>query len=133
MEKSLYEQLVKKSLPFLESYKNDLLKWDKKEIENNYPERPFIHFTGSTGTTILTLYFLEDYPKKDERVPYLFGTADRWHILKGIKETLDALPGCNRMDLILYFNGKTLTQIDYKKAKVIVNEYQNKMRNLFSN
>lgn len=118
----IHEQLKEKALHLMEAYHDDLLVHDKTELDR-YPDHRFLHFTGSTGTTIITLYNADEYPNNDERVPYLFGTADRWHILKGITETLNCLPRCNRMDLILYFNGKTLKPITFERAQDIVRDY----------
>ena len=128
---NIHNKLVEKALPFIESYQDDLLKHDKKQLED-YPDRKFLHFTGSTGTTIITLYFKEDYPNKGVRVPYLFGSADRHHILKGISETLKCLPGCNRMALILYYDGTTLKPITYEQAKEIISDYTYAMQNNFA-
>jgi len=127
----IHQELVKKALPYIKSYQNDLLVHDKNAIDQ-YPGRKFLHFTGDTGTTIITLYWSEDYPGKDQRVPYLFSAADRYHILKGISDIIKALPGCNRMDLILYFDGKTLKPITYDRAKQIICEYTTIMQNQFA-
>ena len=128
---NIHEKLVEKALPHIEAYQDDLLVHDKTELDN-YPGRRFLHFTGNTGTNIITLYWLEDYPKKDEWVPYLFGTADRQHILKGISETLKCMPNCNRMSLILHYDGKDLKIITYNQAKEIVSDYTYMMNNEFS-
>lgn len=127
----IYKELVEKALPFIKAFQDDLLKHDKKQIED-YPDRKFLHFTGDTGTTMLTLYYKEDYPDKNVWVPYLFGHADRHHMLKGITETLKVLPGCNRMKLILYYNGTTLESIAYEQAKQIVSNYTDVMQNFFA-
>tara|TARA_Y100000310_G_scaffold226309_1_gene228409 strand:- start:212 stop:607 length:396 start_codon:yes stop_codon:yes gene_type:complete len=129
---NLHEKLVEKSLPLMEAYHDDLLIHDKREIEQQYPGRSFIHFTGSTGTHIITLYEITDYPNKDDRVPYLFGSADRWHILEGIKGMCNCMARCNRMSLIQYYNGKTLRTITYEKAKQIVQEYTRKIKAQFN-
>ena len=126
----LHQELVEKALPFIEDYQKDLLVHDKNHLDN-FPDRPFIHFTGSTGTHIVTLWFLEDYPKKYETVSYLFGTADRDHILNELKTIVDCMKRCNRMDLILYFDGNKLRKINYEIAKSKVDEYTRKMKQTF--
>ena len=123
----LHAELVEISLPYISHYKDDLLKHDKTQLEM-YPERPFLHFTGDTGTHMMTLWFLRDYPKGYDRVPYLFGTADKEHMLRELTSTVNCLERCNRTDLILYFDGIKLHVIDYEKSKSIVAEYTRKMK-----
>jgi hypothetical protein len=123
----LHAELVEIALPYISSFHDDLLKHDKSQLEM-YPERPFLHFTGDTGTHMITLLFLRDYPKGYERVPYLFGTADKEHILKEFTSTVNCLERCNRTDLILYFDGIKLKVITYERAKSIVAEYTRKMK-----
>ncbi len=127
----LHSQLVKKALPFIFSYKDDLLIHDKRQLAE-YPDRPFLHFTGSTGTHIVTLYFIDDYPPKGEQVPYLFGTADRNHMLAAAGSETENMTRWNRMDLILYFNGKTLKAIDHSTAVKTVDDYIAKMKIQFN-
>jgi len=127
---NLHQELVKRSLPFIEDYQKDLLVHDKNHLDK-FPDRPFLHFTGSTGTHIITLFFLEDYPKKYEQVPYLFGKADRDHILNELTSVVECMNRCNRMDLILYFDGKKLNEISYETAKLKVAEYTRKMKQTF--
>jgi hypothetical protein len=127
---NIHQQLVERALPIIEQYQDDLLKHDKDELDR-YPGRRFLHFTGNTGTHIVTLYDLADYPCQDVSVPYLFGTADRWHIAKGITEQVEALKQCNRMDLILYYNGKTLKAIEYHEAKSIAADYRRSIERQF--
>lgn len=123
---NVHTELVKQASPFITMYRDDLIKHDKTEIES-YPGRSFLHFTGDTGTVMITLYQKEDYPEKFEVVPYLFGHADRWHILKQKKDLIKHLPTCNKMDLILYYNGKTLKAIQYQNAVDIIGDYNRSM------
>ena len=127
---TLHAQLVEKALPIITSYQNDLLVHDKNHLEM-YPGRPFLHFTGDTGTHIITLFFIEDYPAKHEEVPYLFGHADRDHILGELTSVVEAMSRCNRMDLILYFDGNKLREVTYETAKAKVSEYTRKMKTTF--
>ena len=127
---NLHEELKEKALPIITAFHNDLLVHDKTEIER-YPNRRFLHFTGDTGTCMVTLFNYEDYPEPNEIVPYLFGTADRYHIAKGITETVEVMNRCNRLDLILYFNGTRLKEIDYDNAKSIAIDYRHQIENRF--
>ena len=127
---NLHAQLVEKTLPIIKHYQNDLLVHDKNQMER-YPNRPFIHFTGDTGTHMVTLFYLEDYPSRFEQVPYLFGQADRHHILDQLAVMVDAISRCNRMDMIIYSDGDDLYEISYETAKSKVAEYTRKMKTTF--
>jgi len=128
--KKIFEELKEKSLPFIKAYHDDLIKHDRSHLAN-YPTHKFLHFTGSTGTHIVTFLKYEDYPEPGERVPYLFSVAGRDHILSQIKVVVDCMQDCNRMELIMYFDGKKLKQITYDKAKEITEEYTRQMKREF--
>jgi hypothetical protein len=127
----IHQELVKIALPHIEAYHDDLLKHDKTEIDN-YPEHQFLHFTGSTGTCMVTFYNEEDFPAPGENVPYLFGHADRHHILKGIMEVINCIPRINRNKLMLYCNGKTLKAVTYDQAKELGQSYTHNMSYKFA-
>lgn len=120
---SIYEQVQEKSLPFIKSYHDDLLKHDKRSIENN-PGMPFLHFTGNTGTHLCLMTSAEDYPEKGVSIPYLFGKAERYHILRQFVQIVKCMPNNNRQDLILYFNGKKLIEISQERAESLAWKYE---------
>jgi len=122
----IYKELVDKALPYIEAYKDDLLVYDKAQILA-YPDAPFLHFTGDTGTLMVTLPGVEAYPKQGEVVPYLFGTADRWHILNGVVEQVKCVPRINRRDLMLYYDGEKLREVTYNEALGVVEDYHRDM------
>ena len=126
----IYEELKEKSLPFIQAYHDDLLVHDKHDMLAN-PGREFLHFTGKCGTHLIMLLEYEDYPKKDELVPYLFSHADRWHILKSVSVQVDCMKNCQRTALILHFDGKKLEEITLQKAKDIARDYTEKMGRRF--
>lgn len=70
---------------FIDGYHNDLLKHDLNSL-CMYPELPFLHFTRNHGTNIVFMPPADhpSWPVKGVKVPYLFGEADRDHILKEI-------------------------------------------------
>ncbi|HUU87522.1 MAG TPA: hypothetical protein VMX17_07180 [Candidatus Glassbacteria bacterium] len=133
-EHSLHDRLLFFATSFIKDYRDDLLIHDKNAIEDN-PNIPFLHFTGESGTIIEFLIPFEKYPKKGERIPYLFGTADRQHILEQIKEMVFAARKSTRQDLILYYDGMTNTHnlfdITQDKAEDIVTAYYEKILALF--
>lgn len=120
----IYQELEAKSLPIIQAYHNDLVVHDKNTIAE-YPGIPFLHFTGDTGTYMVMMlpHDHKGWPRESERVPYIFGTADRWHILKGLRDYVQGMKRVNRQDLILHFNGKTFREIAQSDAEYIIEEY----------
>ena len=131
---TLHDRLVLLADKHIKDYRDDLLVHDKNAIEAN-PNIPFLHFTGESGTIIEFLLPFGSYPIKGERVPYLFGTADREQILEQIKSMVFYTRKSTRQDLILYYDGLTITHnlfdITQDKAEEIVTAYYNKMKILF--
>jgi len=129
---NVYEQIKEKALPFIKAYSDDLLIHDKNAIEGN-PNIPFLHFTGSTGTHIELLVDASEYPRKGERVPYLFATADREHILDQKVKIVDHMTKVNRNDLMLYYpgDGKRVRTITHDKAKEIIREYRRRIEGIW--
>ena len=125
---SIYIQLKERALPILKFYKEDLTKHDKRELRKN-PGVPFLHFTGDTGTHMGFLLPSEKYP--EGQVPYLFATADKWHILEQQKVMVKCMRKVNRQSLILYFDGKKLHNITQDKAEAIIADYVRKIRNVW--
>lgn len=82
---SVYDQLEAACLPLITAFHNDLLVHDLAIIAD-HPGVPFLHWTRDTGTTIVMLTPAAEYPGRGVRVPYLFGTADRWHIVSQVTE-----------------------------------------------
>lgn len=118
-------QVKEKSLPFIKAFRDDLIKHDRSAIQKN-PDIPFLHFTGENGTHIVQFHPATDYPPAGERVPYLFGTADRCHILNqhvDIVKHLVEKPDF-RQELILYSDGKSVKQIDGERALCLVDQYR---------
>lgn len=107
----VYATIAKKSLKWLNYYKSDLIVHDKKTIENN-PNIPFLHFTWNSGTYLMLLRSAQDesWPKKGEWVPFLFGHADREHILNQHIEVMPAI-GQNVISLIQYYDGKKVSDV----------------------
>ena len=125
----LYKAISKKSLPLIEAYHNDLIKHDRASIDRN-STTPFIHFTGSTGTALVSLHAFEVYPKGTDELPFLFGSVDRFELLASVMGHIKALKTCNRMDLIQYYDGNTVEEITYGHALGIGQAYTNSMRQL---
>jgi hypothetical protein len=123
----VYETIKDLSLPFIENYHEDLLVHDKKAIEENTENIPFLHFTGTNGTWMFDLLPSNKYPAKGESIRYLFGYADRKHMLH---ETLKCVKHCrnsNRQSLILYFDGIRISKINQDVADSLVEDYVSKI------
>lgn len=119
---TIYEQVKEKSLPLIKMYKKDLLEHDKTDIENS-PEIPFLHFTGDTGTCLVFLPPASNYPKKGEKIPYLFKTEERLRILSSKVSSVKCMRTVNRQDMILYFDGEKLTVTSQLRAEIITRKY----------
>ena len=131
----IFEQLKELVLPHLEAFENDLLVHDKTTIESR-PGCRFLHWTRATGTELAMLPDADDecFPPAGQRVPFLFGTADREHILRtpAILAWTHNKPNGVQPLLVLYFNGKTLLTIDAKKAQRIAEQYQATVQNTWN-
>lgn len=122
--KTLYMQLKEKSLPHLACFKEDLTKHDRQAL-NDKPGVPFLHYTRGSGTHIFFLYPTEMLPATGVRVQYLFGTADRHHIIKQPLECARSWVECNSdIKIVLHFNGKQLKEISLEEAVEVAREYQ---------
>jgi hypothetical protein len=117
-----YFTLKAAALPRIESYHRDLLVHDRREIRRK-PACPFLHLTRQYGTYLTMLIPSTDYPPQGMEVPYLFGHADRWHILKERAGCMEYGKKHHPNALLHYFDGKTLRTITYDQASEIVRQY----------
>jgi hypothetical protein len=118
-----FHQLRAASLPLISAYHADLLKHDRRIIRRN-PDCPFIHVTRDYGSYLSMLIPAEKYPPEGELVPYIFGTADRWHLLKELPGTIEFAEKNHPQALVQYFDGKTLRPITYPQARAILEDYR---------
>lgn len=93
---------------------------------------PAIIFLRNYGTHAILLEPIENYPAKGERVPYLFGTADRGHLLRSKREILAHCIKEKHTDHIVYFNGSMLEIVSLNKAIEILSAYEEKMTREFA-
>lgn len=124
----VYQTVKELSEPFIEHYHNDLLIHDKNAIEGNTENSPFLHFTGTLGTYIFIFEPSEKYPKAGERVKYIFGHADREHIINGVLESVKWCRNSNRQSLILYYDGTRISKINQDIAESLTDEYVTNMK-----
>ena len=119
----LYRELGRRVSPFLKHYRTDL-KHDKAWILEN-PGVPFLHWTGESSTHIVSLDASdsERWPASGVVVPYLFGRADREHILDQKREATKALNEKFNIRVIYHWNGHNLQEVNASRAFRIVDEY----------
>lgn len=122
-EQSVYKQLRAACLPRIQAFHKDLLLHDRKLIAA-HQGTPFLHWTRKTGTHILFLIGADEYPPNGTHVPFLFGTADRQHLLTQAV----AMTRLDNGDLVHYFDGQTLRVIDQRAAIEVGREYSSKIR-----
>ena len=125
---SVYEQLEAATLPLIEAYREDLTKHDRSAIEES-PDLPFLHWTRSTGTHIVFLQGDDTLPAEGERVKYLFGTADRVHIVRQVVEMARSFtrPNDPPSSAVHYFDGRKLHAITAARAVEIAEQYRRSM------
>jgi hypothetical protein len=118
-----YSELLAKCLPHLEAYHEDLTVHDLAGL-TAYPDIPFLHYTRKWGTQLIFLppHDHPEFPPHNVSVPYLFGEADRWHILKG-KVQMAEYP-YEGLRIVHWFDGTTLREIPVTRAITIAREYR---------
>ncbi len=121
---TVYEQLERNVLPLLEAYHADLTTHDRNWLAEN-PGVPFLHYTRSTGTTIVPLYGSDDFwfPPSGTSVPYLFGVATRDHLLGETRKTVKRHASEASRYTCNYYDGRSLRTIPVDKAIAIVDHY----------
>ena len=125
-----YAQLYALASPHLKDYRNDLEKWDREIIEK-MPGCPYLHYTRESGTHIVMMPPADSdyYPKAGEYVKYLFGMAEREHILRGCVSMAEYFVNpCNSFHgLVLHYDGQRFWEIDAGKALEIAREYRDQI------
>jgi len=126
---SIFEELQAACLPLVEAYRDDLVKHDKESIGNR-PGVPFIHVTRASGTHICFMPSAADYPAPGVYVPYLFGTANRDHVLEQVVTFADywLRPCAEPVKLVHYFDGRRLRKVSLKDAQELLRDYGRRVR-----
>ena len=124
----LHAALVAACDPIVKHYRNDLLVHDLDNIQRWSPDVPFLHFSRQTGTYMVHLIAADQYPARGQYVPFLFGHAEREHLLDsavGLAEhcAKDTQHICH------YWDGRKLRQVTTAQALTIATEYSNTIRN----
>ena len=128
--KTTYEQLYMLSSPVLKAYRDDLEKCDRQQIKK-YPDLPFLHWTRESGTHLQLMPPANhpDWPKRGEYVPFLFGMANREHILNSVVTMAQMFvkPCYANAKLVLHFDGWTFLGITAEEALEIAREYRDRI------
>jgi len=119
---SIWHQLYSECLDKIKAYQNDLLEHDKDWVLA-HPKVPFFHATRKWGTHMIPLAPLSEYPPYGQRVPYLFGTADRIEILRGTKYVLLAALKFEQRLHWLHFDGSRLWPSNPQEAQRVIERY----------
>ena len=114
--------------PIVTHWRPDLTKHDRRTIEDAGDGMPFLHFTGDTGTDLMMMPPADhpEWPNVGERVPFIFGHADRDHILHQKIVSVECMPRINR-PIAHHWDGHRLKRIDMARALDIVNAYAAKV------
>ena len=126
---TVYKQLRAACLPHMTHFKADLVMHDRRTLRR-HDGTPFLHWTRKLGTHILMLISADEYPPVGTTVPFLFGRADRDHLLnEAVKSARGWTERCNgTVEAVHYFDGKTLRQIDVAEAYEIAEQYAARIR-----
>jgi hypothetical protein len=118
-----FNELKNNVLPLMEAYQSDL-EHDRALIEA-FPSCEFIHATRSTGTNIFILHKADSitWPAAGVKIPYLFGMADRRHILTDGGNMLRHMVEEGRHTWH-HYNGKNIKRIPGEAALFFWNDYQ---------
>lgn len=126
----VFAELRRLTEPLIEAYHDDLLVHDRKMIVEDYAGgTPFLHYTRKCGTHLFMLPAASVYPRKGERVPFLFGTASREELLQGVGDCVRSLwrsqeRGDRPQEAVYHFDGEIFHQIDESKAMRICDRYR---------
>jgi len=119
-----FEELKEKTLPVIKAYHDDLLKHDKRLLEQ-FPESRFLHFAGEHGTHIVFITKHTEYPPKGKLVRYIFDFADRYKILMDKRPLVGSiLKNPMWTSKIHFFDGHRLRRVDAVKAREIMQDYE---------
>lgn len=120
------QSFIDTCLPHIEQYRDDLLVHTRNELLE-HPGVPFIHISRAWGAQLALLHAADSpfWPARGEKVPYLFGTADREHILDGTLATIKY--PWDRIRLVHYFDGICLREVTIQRAIEIATAYQRRV------
>ena len=127
LQANCYPELRRKVRKLIQAFHCDLDKYDRDILKAIDPT-PYLHFTRELGTHLIVLRSASDYPKAGEQIPYLFGTADREHILRSGMSIFECIDRERNTLAVHHFDGAKLHEIDMDKAKRVLQDYMDDVR-----
>jgi hypothetical protein len=130
---SVFEQLLRRISPIVKHYRTDL-EVDERLI-GAHPGEQFLHWARECGTTLQFLFGAdhESYPGKGVEVPYLFGTADRDHILRQSSSIAICEQRAGSSRIVHHYDGRQLRQISIQDAIDIAHVHVRRVRYQWAN
>jgi hypothetical protein len=125
----VYQELEAKVLPLMQHYQTDLTKHDKALLEQQ-PNVPFLHWACDSSTFLMLMIDASEYPKAGEVVPYLFSSADRWHLVnEAVNMASYFVRATNNPErfTVHYYDGKQLSEINVEKALELARQYKERV------
>lgn len=134
LECSCWYELREQCEPMIEHHLSDLLKIDRSMILEHWGV-PYLHWTRECGTYIQFLHSHNSpvFPPKGTRTAYIFGTADRDHVLRAISVVAECERRAGSKRLVHYFDGTTLKVIDADKAIELAHKHVRMVRYAWAN
>jgi hypothetical protein len=102
------------------------LQTDASIVSRFPPETPWLQAVRPTGTYLIIMPGSQDetWPAPGDKVPYLFGFADRDHILKGKVHVAEYVAKDCPHHLFQYWNGRKLASITGEQVVLVLRQYQ---------
>lgn len=125
--KTLFEAVDKT----VEAFRDDLEVIDRDLIAALDKCDKFLHFAGECGTHMAVLCPADSdyFPAVGKEVPYLFGHADRDHVLNGNVVIVECmLKGKGGHPLVHYYDGRSLSRVTHEQALRIAKDHQERVR-----
>ena len=118
---------------FMSMYKNDIN--IDKDSASVYAGIPFIHILRDTGTHVYFLHGLDYYPKKWEKVRYLFSECDRVHIVKNDCSGIiyaSKMQTTDKKNEFRFYDGRSWFYITSEELVAIVTTHEKTLLNKFN-
>ena len=120
------ETFFKRQVAKMTAYEADLT-YDRTEMDK-YPGVPFIHVQRGTGTSMTMMHTIRSFPITNNLpVPYLFGHANRTHIVKDQADCLINFYQHETPLQITHYDGKDFHTISYEKMASLLREWKERL------
>jgi hypothetical protein len=131
--KQVHYELIMATEKVIKSYRDDLFVHDLSALEDmesrNHHVAPFFHIAYESGTILDFLYPMGDYPYGNSRIPFLFGTVDKFELLESVGNSLRSGQAQHERALVHYYTGNgELQSVSLTEAGEIVAAYKSAMR-----